>query len=344
MSEVVKIGFVGCGGIGNHHLKIWDKYDNCKITATCDIQADRAEKAAADRGAVAYTSLEEMLEKADIDAVDICTPSGLHAQQAILAMEAGKHALVEKPIDIDLEKIDRLIETEDRTGLKLCCIFQHRFSPEIQKAWQLIQDGKLGRLISASTYIKWYRGQDYYDADDWRGTYALDGGVFANQGIHSLDQLTWLAGPAAEVEFARMETIDRQIEAETFGIAMVRFENGARGVVEATTNCYPGLGMKTELFGTKGSAAFDGSRVIEFKVMGEEIDLAPSEEPSADETDARTDPMALQLGGHDYQMQDFIRAILEDRPVSVPARSARVGVDLLNKIYRAAGYKGKIGT
>jgi predicted dehydrogenase len=340
--NVTTIGFVGCGGIGMHHLKIWQQIEQAKVVAVCDIIPERARKAAEMTGATPYTDMAEMLRSERFDAVDICTPSGLHAQQGIMAMEAGRHVLVEKPIDIDLAKIDRLIELADRTGLKLACIFQYRFSPQIQKANRLIREGKLGRIISCSTDVKWWRAQEYYSADAWRGTYALDGGVLGNQGIHSLDQLTWMAGPVAEVEYAHLDTIDRQIEAETFAIAVVRFESGARGVIEATTNCYPGMPTRTQIFGTKGSAEFDGHTVVKFSVPVEEIELETREE--GQETDGRSDPMAIGLAGHHAQMLDFVLAIQEDRPVLCDGRSARVPVDCLNKIYRKAGVRQKIGT
>lgn len=337
----LRIGFVGCGGIGNHHLKVWQTIPGAKVAAVCDNQPDRAERAGKEHDAEAFTDLSAMLAKGGFDAVDICTPSGLHAQQGIECLESGRHVLVEKPIDIDLAKIDRLIATADEKKLKLACIFQYRFSPEIQEANRLIREGRLGRILSCSTYVKWFRKQDYYSADAWRGTWALDGGCLANQGVHSLDQLTWMAGPVAEVEYAHIETIERSIEAETFGIAVVRFENGARGVIEGTTNCYPGFPTRTQIFGTKGSAEFDGNNVISFKVEGEEIDLASTKPKDGD---ASSDPMALGLGGHAAQMLDFVQAIRDNRPVLCDGRSARVPVDCLNKIYRKAGIPKKLGT
>ena len=176
----LRIGFVGCGGIGNHHLKVWESIPGAKVVAVCDNQPERAARAGEEHGAEVFTDMVEMLARADVEAVDICTPSGLHAEQGIAALESGRHVLVEKPIDIDLAKIDRLIDTADARNLKLSCIFQYRFSPEIQEARRQIQDGRLGRLLSCSTYVKWFRKQDYYSADAWRGTWALDGGCLAN--------------------------------------------------------------------------------------------------------------------------------------------------------------------
>lgn len=337
----IRIGFVGCGGIGGHHLKVWKDTPGAKVVAFCDIRRERAEKAAEGfGGGEIYTDMAEMLEKADIDAVDICTPSGLHAQQGIMALNAGKHVMVEKPIDIDIKKVDELIATADKTGLVLACIFQNRISPEIQKAHQLISEGKIGRIISGSTYIKWWRGQEYYDSDTWRGTWSLDGGCFSNQGIHAIDQLCWMCGPVKEVNFCHIETAMHKMEAEDVGIALLTFENGAHGVIEATTCCYPGMGMRTEIYGTKGSAQFEGSRVTQFKVQGEEIDLTQSE---AEATDGRSDPMAIGLGGHAAQLLDFVNCIRDGGTTMVDGRAARVAVDALTKLYNKAGVT-KLGT
>lgn len=336
----LRIGFVGCGGIGNHHLKIWETIPGAKVVAVCDIVPERAEKAGETYGAEVYTDMAAMLKEADIEAVDICTPSGLHAEQGTMAAKAGKHVLVEKPIDLDLKKVDRLIRLTDRKGLKLACIFQYRSSPQIQKANQMIRDGKIGKIISCSTYVKWWRAQSYYSADDWRGTWALDGGVLANQGVHSIDQMCWMAGPVAEVEYAHIQTIKRRIEAETFAIAVVRFRSGARGVIEGTTNCFRGMPTRTQIFGTKGSAEFNGSTVLQFKVEDDEINL---EAADGQEKDGRSDPMAIEFKGHGAQMRDFVQAIREDRRPMCDGRDARVSVDCLAKIYSKAGVP-KLGT
>lgn len=338
--QELRIGFVGCGGIGKNHLKCWTSQEGAKIVATCDVVPERAESAAREHGAQAFTDMAEMLEKVEMDAVDICTPSGLHAQQGLMAIQAGKHVLVEKPIDIDIKKVDALIEAANRSGLVLACIFQNRISPEIRRAKQLIDEGKLGKLISGSTYIKWWRGQEYYDSDAWRGTWELDGGVFSNQGIHAIDQLCWLCGPVKEVEYCYIETAMHTMEAEDFAVGVLAFENGARGVIEATTCCFPGMGMKTEIFGTNGSAAFEGSKVTQFRVQGEDIDLSSAQ---AEQTDGRADPMAIGLGGHAAQIMDFCSCIRHGGEPLVSGLSARLAVDTLTKLYTKAGVT-KLGT
>ncbi len=336
MSErKVRIGLVGCGVIGNMHLEIWAKQENVSIVAVCDIVPEKAQKAAEQYGAKAYTEMADMLAVEDLDAVDICTWSGIHAEQGIMAIEAGLHTLVEKPIDLDLDRIDKLIDLADQKNKLLACIFQYRFSPEIRRANELIKDGKLGKIISCSTYVKWWRSQAYYDADAWRGTWRYDGGVLSNQAIHSIDQLCWMAGPIAEVEFARVETAMHKMEAEDFATAVVRFESGATGVIEATTCAYPGFGQRTEIFGDKGSASFDSNKVVSFNINGEEIDLSSAKDDS--EGDGRSDPKAIGLAGHEAQMVEFVNCILNGGKPTVDGREARIAVDALTKIYKKAG-------
>ena len=333
--DIVRVGLVGCGGMGMGHLGMLMKQPNVKVIAVCDIRPERAERAKAASGAEAYTDMAEMLAKADIDAVDIVTYSGLHAEQSLMAINAGKHVLCEKPFDLNLAKIDRAIAAADEKGVVLACVFQNRYGTEIQRANRLIKEGKLGKIISCSTYAKWWRGQDYYNSDPtWRGTWALDGGCLANQGIHSIDQLCWMGGPVAEVEYAHIATVAHKMEAEDFAIAVVRFENGARGVVEGATSAYPGFSSRTEIFGEKGSGQFDGNRVVSFSVQGEEIDLTTKEEKQGD---GKSDPMAIGLGGHEAQVVEFINCILHGTKPGVEGREARVAVDALLKIYAKAG-------
>jgi predicted dehydrogenase len=339
-SDEIRIGFVGCGGIGNLHLDIWKDTPGAKIVAVCDIVPERAKRAAETYGAEPFTDLAEMLDKADFDAADICTFSGLHAEHAMMCIQAGRHAMVEKPLDIDLKKVDKLLDLADKSGLILACIFNNRVGRDILRAKQLIDEGALGRLISGSTYIKWWRAQSYYDGDAWRGTWALDGGCFSNQGIHAIDQLVWICGPVKEVNYCHIETAMHKMEAEDVAMALLTFEGGAHGVIEATTCCYPGKSMKTEIYGTKGSATFEGNTVTEFKSQDGEIDLAGEKAARAD---GRADPMAIGLEGHAAQLLDFVNCVRSGTQPLVTGRDARVAVDALTKLYAKAGVT-KIGT
>jgi UDP-N-acetyl-2-amino-2-deoxyglucuronate dehydrogenase len=342
MSEDLRIGLIGCGAMGQGHLSVWAETPGARVVAVCDPIEARAKETAYRIGATAYTDLEDMLRHANIDAVDICTPSGLHADQGILAARFGKHVLCEKPLDLNIEKVDRLIEECEKRGLTLACIFQRRTYPGAQQVQKAVAEGRMGRILSCSAYIKWWRSQEYYGTGTWRGTWALDGGVLANQAIHAIDHLCWLAGPVAEVEYACLETANHQIEAEDFAIVVMRYENGARGVIEATTCCYPDLCTRVEIFGTRGSAAFADATVTHFGLDGE--NLLHTLQNETERLGGGSQAMAISMRGHQVQLADFVEAVQDRRPPLVNGRDARMAVDALNKIYRKAFPHQKIGT
>ena len=200
----------------------------------------------------------------------------------------------------------------------------------------------MGRIISCSVSVKWWRSQDYYDKDPWRGTWSLDGGTLANQGIHSLDQMVWMAGPAEAVEYAHLETANHRMEAEDFAIAVVRFRSGARGTIEATTCCGPDLATRLEIYGTRGSAAFEDACVTRYGLDGK--DMMNTLTDTGLITGGGADPWAISLAGHQIQIEDFYRAIAEQRSPMVDGSEARLSVDLLTKIYRFANPTINLGT
>lgn len=339
--EPLRVGLVGCGGMGNEHLKIIARQPNVQLVGVCDYREQRLRRMCQLHSVAGWRDYEEFLEEARPQAVHLCSPSGLHAQHGIAAAERGIHVLSEKPLDIDLARVDRLIETCDRHDVRLGCIFQRRLSRAAQVVQRAIAEGKMGRLLSCSISVKWWRSQVYYDKDDWRGTWALDGGALANQGIHSLDQMVWLAGPVAEVEYAHLETAAHRIEAEDLAFVVVRFANGARGTIEATTCCQPDLATRLEIYGTNGSAALDDAKVVRFGLDGK--DLLDTLEDRGQLTGGGSDPWAISLGGHEAQITDFYQAIAEHRPPIVDGREARPSVELLTKIYAKAFPDQKIG-
>lgn len=342
MSEPLRVGLVGCGGMGNEHLKIIARLPDIRLVGVCDYREPRARRMSQQHDVPFWLDFEQFLDEAKPQAVHICSPSGLHAQQGIAAAERGIHVLSEKPLDIDLAKVDKLIATCDQQDVRLGCIFQRRLSPGAQIVQRAIQEGKMGRLLSCSITVKWWRSQVYYDKDDWRGTWELDGGALSNQGIHSLDQMVWMAGPVAEVEYAHLETANHRIEAEDFALVVVRFENGARGTIEVTTCCQPDLATRLEVYGTNGSASLDDAKVVRFGLDGQ--DKMDTLEDKGQLTGGGSDPWAISLGGHEAQIKDFYQAIAEHRPPFVDGREARPSVDLLTKIYAKAFPNLTLGT
>jgi predicted dehydrogenase len=328
--------------MGNEHLKIIARRPEARLVGVCDHREPRLRRMMTQHSIPGWLDYEQFLEQAQPQAVHICSPSGLHAEQGIAAAERGIHVLSEKPLDIDLEKVDRLIAACDRNDVRLGCIFQRRMSRGAQQVQQAIAEGKMGQLLSCSISVKWWRSQTYYDKDDWRGTWALDGGALANQGIHSLDQMVWMAGPVAEVEYAHLATVNHRIEAEDFAIVVVRFANGARGTIEVTTCCQPDLATRLEIYGTNGSAALQDAQVVRFGLNGQ--DLTETLEDRGGLTGGGSDPWAITLGGHALQIADFYAAIAEHRAPLVDGREARPAVELLTKIYQKAFPGQKLGT
>lgn len=335
MAEKIRFGIIGCGVIGPFHAEAMTMLDNVQLVAVADVVPERAKKLAAQYGVACCASAEELLARNDIDAVSVCTPSGLHAAHGMLAARAGKHVLSEKPLDVRVEKVDELIATCKSCGVTLGGIFQNRFPRVARQVKQAIEDGWLGEIVFANASCLWLRVQSYYDSGEWRGTWALDGGVLSNQGIHTIDRLLWLTGMQPEVVSAYCPTLKRDMEAEDLGVALLKYPNGAAGVVQGTTLASPGLATAVTICGTKGSVVIEDNNVVTFQAEGAPEGLVEVHQPGG--TGASADPAALWVGAHAANINEFASAILEGREPWVSGAEGRKAVQLLNDIYRAAG-------
>ena len=228
----MRFGMCGCGGIAGLHadcLRNLEKAGLAKLVAGCEPDAGRRGAFAAKWGVPVVPTLEELLRRDDVDAVTVCSPSGLHGRQCVAVAESGRHVLCEKPLDLRLADADAAVEAAARHGVVLGGIFQQRFAPGPLKVKCAVDRGLLGRIVFVHCETPWYRTQEYYDSGDWRGTWDLDCGVLANQSPHMIDRLLWLGGDVAEVVSAVCEPgFERDIEAETLAVATVRLVNGAR--------------------------------------------------------------------------------------------------------------------
>jgi predicted dehydrogenase len=335
MAERVRIGVLGCGTIGTFHAQVMKDVASVELVAVADIIPERAQKTAAEHGVAAYDSLEAMLQHPGLQAVSVCTPSGFHADHGMIAAKAGKHVLVEKPMDVWVEKIDVLAAECAKQGVVLGGIFQNRFPRAIQQVKKAIEDGWLGEIVFANGSCLWLRLQPYYDSGEWRGTWELDGGVLSNQGIHTIDRLVWLVGMQPEVVSAYCPTLARDMEAEDLGVALLKFPNGAGGVIQGTTLANPGMATSVTVCGTKGSVIIEDNAVTFFKAEGAPEDLV--EVKQADGSGASADPSAIWGGAHAANIDEFGRAVQDGRMPWVNADEARHAVQLLNDIYRVAG-------
>lgn len=336
MSDKIGYGIIGCGVIAPWHARSVKVNPDAELIAVCDIIPEKAEKLKEEFGAqYAYTDYHDLLARDDIQIVSICTPSGMHADMGMDAARAGKHVMTEKPIDISLEKIDALIQTCREQNVKLACIFQRRTS----KLWQLVKrtidEGKLGKMVLASAYLKYFRSQEYYDSAGWRGTWALDGGgALMNQGVHMVDILRWIMGPVDTI-FGIADHLARNIEVEDTAVASMRFKTGALGTLEGTTSVTPGLNHRLEFHGANGSILVDGESIARWEVPGEDKDEIMKQ---MDDKigDSSSDPTAISMDGHALQIADLIAAVREDREPMVSGTEARNAVELILAIYQSS--------
>ncbi|MGE0131960.1 MAG: Gfo/Idh/MocA family protein [Blastocatellales bacterium] len=332
MTTEIGFGIVGCGLIGKVQAEAIASIPGARLVAVCARDEKRVAEFAAKFGATGYTDYGQFLNHSDLRIVNICTPSGLHAEQGIAAARTGKHVLVEKPIETTLEKADALIEACDHNGVKLGVIFQSRFLPAVQKIKRAIDEGKLGWLMLGDAYVKWYRAPEYY-ADSWHGTIALDGGgALINQAIHTVDLLRWMMGPV-ETAFAMKGALRYpQIEGEDTLVANLRFQNGALGVIEATTSAKPGFKRRLEISGERGTVILDGDAISCWMIDGESDALGDGEQI----TDGSANPAAISNEGHRRQIEDMMQAVIEDRAPMIDGKEGRKSLEVVVALYESA--------
>lgn len=348
----IRVGVVGCGAIFNNHVTGVKQANGAVLAAICDEVPEKAEAKGKEHGVPYFSSFEEMLPH--VDAVNICVPSGLHAKLGVLAAQAGKHVLVEKPVDITYQAAKALVDACESAGVKHACISQHRFASAIQKAREMVQSGALGTMVQGDAYIKWYRTQAYYDSGDWRGTWALDGGgCLMNQGVHYVDMIQWVMGGVKAVR-AITRTMAHNIEVEDVACSLIEYNNGAIGVIQGSTSAFPGLSERFDVHGKHGSIIIEGDKVKLWEIDPEAADLGPygrgvltQPTPSVHVLDGdkegtgAADPSAIWGEQHNMQIQDFISAIHEDRDAFVTTRDALEPLKVILAIYESSRRGGE---
>ncbi len=332
MSEQIRFGLIGCGRVSPRHVQSIAELEGARLVAVADVIASRAERVAKEQRAEAYTDYRRMLERNDIDVINICTPSGMHAPMTIEALQAGKHVIVEKPMALNLPDADRMIATARATGKKLCVVLQNRYNPPMLDLRRVVDENRLGKLLLGNATVRWYRPQEYYE-DGWHGTWAMDGGALMNQSIHHIDALQWLMGEVESV-FAYTATLAHKMQAEDIGVATLRFVSGALGVVEGSTVTYPeNLEGSVALFGERGSVKVGGTalnRKVFWKIEGElehERELL---------TRDQVDPPSVYGYSHKAVIADMLQAILENREPKTNGYAARKSVALVLAMYESA--------
>ncbi len=334
------IAIVGTGMISQFHARAIGDVRGAKLVACCDRVTERAEAFAKEVGCTAYDSLEKMLADPAVDAVSVATPSGAHMEPAVAAAKAGKHVIVEKPLEITLQRCDKIIDACKKSGVKLATIFPSRFHDSAVKMKRAVEEGRFGRLTLGDAYVKWFRTQEYYDSGAWRGTWKLDGGgALMNQAVHTVDLLTWLMGPVAEIQAQTATLAHTRIEVEDVATATLRFKNGALGVIEASTAVYPGYLKRIELHGDQGTAVLEEEdiKVWDFaKKTRADAAILKAMQKSRSKGGGAADPSAIGHHGHAMQFRDFVSAIKEDRAPAIDGNEGRRSVEIIVAIYKAA--------
>jgi predicted dehydrogenase len=336
----IGIGIVGCGMIANFHARAIGDAQGAHLVGATSRRDEATQDFAAKHGCKAFRSLEEMLADDSVGAVSICTPSGAHRDPAIAAARAGKHVIVEKPLEITTERCDAIIKACDEAGVRLTVTFQSRFHQSSRLMKQAVDSGRFGKITLGDAYVKWYRSQDYYDSGAWRGTWELDGGgALMNQAIHSVDLLLWLMGPVKQIS-AMTETLTHErIEVEDVAVATLKFTNGALGVIEATTTAYPGALKRIEISGSEGSAVLEEEdiKIWEFANQDPADETVRKEMAGKTETGGGAgDPSAIGHHGHTLLFEEAVAAINEDRPSILDGREGRRSVEVICAIYESA--------
>ncbi|MFC0534223.1 Gfo/Idh/MocA family protein [Phytohabitans kaempferiae] len=335
----MRFAVIGCGTIGQvHAAAIAGLAPRARFALAVDEDPTRAKSLAAAHGADAVSSIDEALTWPGIDAVAVCTPSGTHADLAIRAMRAGKHVVVEKPLDVSLDAALPVARAQRDTGKTATVISQHRFDPSSQTLIRAVRSGTLGRLTSGVVSVSWWREQSYYDSAPWRGTQALDGGgALINQGIHTIDLLLWMLGTPAEV-FAHTACLTHErVEIEDTATATIRFTNGALAVVHCTTAAYPGLTARLQIHGDRGSAVIDNDQLTYLYPNADPAQpTSVADRGAQPTTSAIADPTSLPGAAHAAQYQDFVAAIREDRPPLVTIEDGIRSLAVISAFYQSA--------
>ena len=332
----VRFAVVGNGNIGGRHIAFLLEIEGARIHCVCDTKEERAKKGAEIAGCKYYTDLADVLNDEEVDVVDICTPSGLHAEMSIKAMEAGKHAISEKPMALSLFDSERVIEVERRTGRKYFLVKQNRYNPPVLALKDMLSNGRLGDVFMISSDVFWNRRRSYYEDEDWRGTLLLDGGALFTQSSHFVDLIIWIGGIPKRVE-ATMANIEHPyIETEDLGTLKIEFENGAIGIMNYTTATFgQNLEGSITVLGTKGSVKVGGkylNELTEWNVEGQVRPVLPPGRPP----NTYKGGYQGSMSNHDKVLRNVVDVLTNDGEIAVSSMDGRLTVEVMQAAHVSA--------
>jgi UDP-N-acetyl-2-amino-2-deoxyglucuronate dehydrogenase len=332
--RALRTGLVGAGAISTQHLEAIGALEGIELAGVVSASTERARTVGERFGVWWSTRLEDLLARDDIDLVSICTPSGLHASQALAALRAGKHVVVEKPLALTVADAEAVMREGVGRGLTVAVISQRRYEPVVRALKEAVDAGGLGRIVMIIVEGLYHRPQSYYDSASWRGTRELDGGVLMNQAIHSVDLMRWIGGPVASVA-GHVATLGHRMEAEDTATVSLRFASGALGVIAATTCVTPEHPVELRVYGDQGRVRLVGEMPAEWDVPG-----VPAPDPVADEPPSASGVGVTRTWGTSSlgflrQYQDIVEAIQSGRPPAVSGQDGRDAVEIITSAYEA---------
>ena len=331
-TKTYRVALVGCGRISGNHVEAIKRIDGLEMVAACDPDATRARSVAEPLGIPWYTSYEKMLGEAQCDVVAICTPSGMHPGQGVLAARAGKHVVTEKPMAISLAGADDLVRACDAAGVHLFVVKQNRLNAPVQLLKRAMDKGRFGRLYMANCTVLWTRPDEYYQQAPWRGTWEFDGGAFMNQASHYVDLMQWVMGPVESV-MAKTATLARKIETEDTGVAILRFRSGALGVIEVTMLTYPrNMEGSITVLGEKGSVKIGGTAVNKV----EHWEFADEDPDDLLARGLDSNPPNVYGYGHEGYYRNVLAVLCGDAGPDTDGRAGRKSLELILGIYESA--------
>jgi UDP-N-acetyl-2-amino-2-deoxyglucuronate dehydrogenase len=331
---MIRFGLLGCGRISKRHSDLLggNHIDRAQLTGVCDPVRARADALASKFGVPAYYNIDDFLAQKDIDAVSVLTPSGMHPEHVIACARAEKHVVVEKPMALRLQDADEMIRACDEAGVKLFVVKQNRFNVPVVKAREALEAGRFGRLVLGTVRVRWCRDQSYYDQDEWRGTWAWDGGVLTNQASHHIDMLEWFFGDVVSVH-ARAITALVDIETEDTAVATLKFRNGALGIIEATTAVRPkDLEGSLSILGEKGTVEIAGFAVNQIRHW-RFVDELPSDKDVVEKFSVN--PPNVYGFGHQAYYQHVVDCLVHQRAALVDGLQGRKSLELISALYES---------
>lgn len=339
-NKIYGFGILGAGAIADIHADAISKIANAKLIGVYNRNFDKAQSFSERQACEAFEELDALLEREDLDIICVCTPSGLHEELALKAIQKGKHCLIEKPLEINTQRCDRLIAEANKQGVQLGVIFQSRFYPESKLIKQAIDKQWFGKLAIGSAYVKWSRSEAYYQQNAWRGTWDFDGGgALMNQGIHAVDVLQWYMGEVESVQAMTGNFRHQQIEVEDTVVAILRFKSGALGTIECSTALHPGFLKRIEITGTEGSVIMEDADITHWEFSNIEANTSYSVKTKDEAKGANggvSNPMAISSLGHQLQMEDFIQALITSGQPFIDGEEGKKSVKIIEAIYESA--------